>query len=134
MKTKGRDILFYIEEKGILKKVALSTNCGLTVQCDMAEFTSALSGRGKRVRPGRYSWQMNVDTLIDDSGSNVKPLLNYLISGTRFLVTMQIDLGDEAKMPIRGYCYVQTWDAKAPVQGMAACSAVLMGDGALTPL
>lgn len=131
MKTKGRDILLYVEEKGILKRVALSTNCGLTVQCDMAEFTSALSGRGKRVRPGRYSWQINVDTLIDDSGSNVKPLLNYLITGIRFLVTMQIDLGDEAKMPIRGYCYVQTWDTKAPVQGMAACSAVLIGDGNL---
>lgn len=134
MKTKGRDIILYIEEKGILKRVALSTNCGLTVQCDMAEFTSALSGRGKRVRPGRYSWQMNVDTLIDDSGTNVMPLLNYLITGARFLVTMQIDLGGKAKMPIRGYCYVQTWEEKAPVQGMATCSAVLIGDGNLMPL
>ena len=134
MKTKGRDILLYVEDKGILKRVALSTNCGLSVQCDIAEFTNALSGRGKRVRPGRYSWQMNVDTLIDDSGSNVKPLLSCLLEGTRFLVTMQIDLDGEAKMPIRGYCYVQTWETKAPVQGMAACSAVLIGDGNLMPL
>ena len=129
MKAKGRDIVLYVEDKGILKRVALSTSCGLTVQCDIAEFTSALSGRGKRVRPGRYSWQVSVDTLVDDSGGNTLPLLQHLISGTRLYISMQADIDGVAKMPIRGYCYVQTWDKKAPLAGMATCSATFVGDG-----
>ena len=68
MKKKGRDVSVSFEIDGGGKEVvALARDADIDVSCDVAEFTSPLSGRAKRIRVGRYSWIVNISTLIDAS-------------------------------------------------------------------
>lgn len=132
-KLKGRDVAFYAN--GLF--VAFSTSCALSVQCDTQEFTNALSGRGKRFRAGRYSWQMNCEQLMaytGDDAASPTDLLSLLIQGEPFQVRMTAPLvgGPITRtLILSGNAVVQSWDVKAPLQGMATFSAAFTGDGDL---
>ena len=69
-KLKGRDVSVSIDidiDGDGEELLALSRDADIDVNCDIAEFTSPLSGRAKRNRTGRYSWTVNIGTLIEAS-------------------------------------------------------------------
>lgn len=134
MKKKGRDISVSIEIDGGGKEiVALARDADIDVSCDIAEFTSPLSGRAKRVRAGRYSWTVNISTLIE-AGDQPARLLELLKSGGALTLTMDVDLLNESGFGcvLRGNAVTSRWAIGAPLQGLATFSASFAGDGELT--
>ena len=121
MRYRGRDVQLYLDGK----VVALATSCELSVQRDFIEFTSPLTGKAKRNRPGRYGWTVSFESLFSEAGEDTEILRN-LIEGKRLYVTMQVSGRNE---PISGYAYVQILTDSAPLTGMATCKATLIGDG-----
>lgn len=134
-KLKGRDISVWVEIDGGDKElVALARDADIDVSCDIAEFTSPLSGRGKRNRAGRYSWRVNIGTLIDDSDQPVR-LLELLKNGSALVMIMDADLltGTSVgnKCTLEGTVVPQQWKIGAPLQGLATFNASFIGDGEL---
>lgn len=132
MKLKGRDVSLSIEVDGEGKAIiAYARDCSIDVQCDIQEFTSPLSGRGKRYRSGRYSWNVDVGTLIEDSAQPAE-LLQLLKSGGAATITMDAKLPyDGSLCALTGNVVVRTWNFGAPLQGLATFSASFVGDGEL---
>ena len=131
-KIKGRDVSLAMEvDGGGIETIAYARDCSIDVQCDVAEFTSPLSGRGKRNRPGRYGWRVRVETLIADSEQPVV-LLERLKEGLLVTLTMDAQLRKDAQwQTLRGEAVVQSWSEGAPLQGHATFSASFVGDGEL---
>lgn len=135
-KLKGRDVSVSIEIDGGGKELlALSRDADVDVSCDVAEFTSPLSGRAKRSRAGRYSWTVNIGTLIEASNQPAR-LLELLKSGASLTLTMDVDLLNEAgnSCVLQGNAYTTRWAIGAPLQGLATFSASFVGDGELSLL
>ena len=133
MKLRGRDVALYVDDE----LVALSKSCDITVQCDIQEFTSILSGHGKRFRAGRYSWKVGCEQLygldIGDSTESIA-LLRLLLAGERVQIRMASSLESESirrTITLSGYAVVTDWSEKAPLQGFAVFSASFTGDGGL---
>ena len=120
-RTKGREVLVYVNNE----VVALATACDLQVQGDMTEYTSPLSGRGKRNRPGRYGWTLAFDSLFSRDGEQIQ-FLRYFLNKTPLTVTMKVPGEDN---PISGQCFIQTWSENAPLAGMASFKVTMVGDG-----
>ena len=134
MKKKGRDVSVSIEiDGGGAEIVALARDADIDVNCDIAEFTSPLSGRAKRNRAGRYSWAVNIGTLIEASSQPAR-LLELLKSGASLALTMDADLslGDGYSYVLQGNAVTTRWAIGAPLQGLATFSASFVGDGELT--
>lgn len=131
-KIKGRDVSLAMEIDGEdIETIAYARDCSIDVQCDIAEFTSPLSGRGKRNRPGRYSWTVRIETLIANSEQPVV-LLERLKEGLLVTLTMDVQLRKDAQwQTLRGEAVVQSWGENAPLQGLATFSASFVGDGEL---
>ena len=133
MKLKGRDVsvAINIDDEGY-EPIALSRDADIDVSCDVAEFTSPLSGRGKRFRAGRYTWIVNIGTLIDNSRQPGR-LLELLKSGAALTLTMDADLlgTDGKRSTLQGNAVVQKWQLGAPLQGLATFSVSFIGDGEL---
>lgn len=131
-KIKGRDVSLAMEiDGGGMETIAYARDCSIDVQCDIAEFTSPLSGRGKRNRPGRYSWTVRVETLIADSEQPVV-LLERLKDGLLVTLTMDAQLRKNAQwQTLRGEAVVRGWGENAPLQGLATFNASFVGDGEL---
>lgn len=132
-KLKGRDVSVAMKiNGGGLETIALSRDADIDVSCDVAEFTSPLSGRGKRFRAGRYSWIVNVGTLIEAS-NQPGVLLELLKSGGALTLTMDADLlnQDNKQCTLQGDAVVQKWELGAPLQGLATFSVSFIGDGEL---
>jgi predicted secreted protein len=132
-KLKGRDVSVSIEIDGGGKELlALSRDADVDVSCDLAEFTSPLSGRAKRNRAGRYSWTVNIGTLIEASNQPAR-LLELLKSGAALTLTMDVDLLNDAgyKCVAQGDAVVTRWNFGAPLQGLATFSVSFAGDGEL---
>jgi predicted secreted protein len=132
-KLKGRDVSVAMEiDGGGLELIAMARDADIDVSCDVAEFTSPLSGRGKRCRAGRYSWTVNVGTLIDAS-DQPGVLLELLKSGGALTLTMDADLlnQDSKQCTLQGDAVVQKWQLGAPLQGLATFSVSFIGDGEL---
>lgn len=134
-KLKGRDVSLSMEIDGQGREtIAYAKDCTLNVQCDVQEFTSALSGRGKRFKPGRYGWNVNVGTLIADSEQPLM-LLELLLNGGQLTLTMDVQLVKGGAIhTLVGNAIVRTWDFGAPLKGLATFSASFVGDGELTPV
>lgn len=136
MKLKGRDIGVSIEiEEGKVERVALARDADITASCDVAEFTSPLSGRARRFRAGRYTWNINISTLIAESPQPVK-LLKLLKEGGTLIITMEAmlvgeDLAEGDVYSLTGRAVPQTWKLGAPLQGLATFRVSLVGDGEL---
>ena len=132
-KLKGRDVSVAMEiDGGGIETIALSRDADIDVSCDVAEFTSPLSGRGKRYRAGRYSWTVNIGTLIEAS-NQPGALLELLKSGGALTLTMDADLlnQDNKQCTLQGDAVVQKWQLGAPLQGLATFSVSFIGDGEL---
>ena len=132
-KLKGRDVSVSIEIDGGGKELlALSRDADIDVSCDIAEFTSPLSGRAKRNRAGRYSWTVNIGTLIEASNQPAR-LLELLKSGASLTLTMDVDLldGSGANCVLQGNAVTTRWAIGAPLQGLATFSTSFTGDGEL---
>ena len=126
-KLKGRNVSVSIDDE----IVGLSRSCDISVSVDVAEFTSALSGRGKRNRAGRYSWNVNFETLID-GGSAQTSLLAVLKNGTPVKITMDAELRHEGyNCVLQGYAIANSWTLNGPLQGVATFKASFVGDGEL---
>lgn len=135
-KLKGRDVSVSIEIDGGGKELlALSRDADVDVSCDIAEFTSPLSGRAKRNRAGRYSWTVNISTLIEASNQPAR-LLELLKSGAVLVLTMDVDLLNESgfNCVLQGNAVTSRWAVGAPLQGLATFSASFAGDGELSLL
>lgn len=135
-KRKGRDVSVSIEIDGGGKEiVALARDADIDVSCDIAEFTSPLSGRAKRNRAGRYSWTVNIGTLIEASNQPAR-LLELLKSGASLTLTMDADLldGSGVNCVLQGNAVTSRWAVGAPLQGLATFSASFVGDGELSLL
>ena len=133
-KLKGRDVSVSIDIDGNGKDLlALSRDADIDVSCDIAEFTSPLSGRAKRNRAGRYSWTVNIGTLIDASSQPAR-LLELLKSGASLALTMDADLslGDGYNYVLQGNAVTTRWAIGAPLQGLATFSVSFVGDGELS--
>lgn len=133
-KHKGRDVSVSIEIDGGGKELlALSRDADIDVSCDIAEFTSPLSGRAKRNRAGRYSWTVNIGTLIEASAQPAR-LLELLKSGASLTLTMDADLldGSGAYCVLQGNAVTTRWAVGAPLQGLATFSVSFVGDGELS--
>lgn len=133
MKLKGRDVSVAIEINGEDREtIALSRDADIDVSCDVAEFTSPLSGRGKRFRAGRYTWTVNVGTLID-VGNQPGVLLELLKSGGALTLTFDANLRNEnsKRSTLQGNAVVQKWQLGAPLQGLATFNVSFIGDGEL---
>lgn len=131
MKILGKNVSLLIARDGELVRVALARDCVIEVQCDAQEFTSALSGRGKRFRAGRYGWNTQVETLMED-GEQQASLLEALKGGE--VLTLRADTQWYYKgfaRVLQGNVIVQRWREQAPLRGAATCSATFMGDGDL---
>ena len=132
-KLKGRDVSVAMEiDGGGLETIALSRDADIDVSCDVAEFTSPLSGRGKRYRAGRYTWAVNIGTLIEESNQPGR-LLELLKSGAALTLTMDANLfnADGKRCTLQGDAVAQKWQLGAPLQGLATFSASFVGDGEL---
>lgn len=133
-KLKGRDVSVSIEIDGGGKELlALSRDADVDVSCDVAEFTSPLSGRAKRNRAGRYSWTVNIGTLIEASNQPAR-LLELLKSGAALTLTMDVNLldGSGENCVLRGNAVATRWAVGAPLQGLATFSTSFTGDGELS--
>lgn len=133
-KLKGRDVSVSIDiDGGVKELLALSRDADVDVSCDIAEFTSPLSGRAKRNRAGRYSWTVNIGTLIEASNQPAR-LLELLKSGASLTLTMDADLldGSGANCVLRGNAVTSRWAVGAPLQGLATFSVSFVGDGELS--
>ena len=132
MKLKGRDVSLAMEIDGGGKEtIAYARDCSIDVQCDIAEFTSPLSGRGKRNRAGRYGWTVNIETLIADS-EQPATLLECLENGIPVTLTMDAQLYYGGRVyALQGNAVVKNWRDNAPLQGLATFSASFVGDGEL---
>lgn len=130
-KIKGRDVALNLVEESGSVPIAYSRDCDISVNCDVQEFTSALSGRGRRFRAGRYTWNINIEMLVEDS-EQPGALLAALKSGRRLEVVMDTSLTvDGVKTSLKGCVVVNSWAEKAPLQGLATCSVGFVGDGEL---
>lgn len=129
-RIKGRDVALYTEVGGQLLEVALSKSCNLNVTSDIAEFSSLLSGRGKRKRAGRYEWVVDCSSLVASDDVNPGAFLRAIIEGSRFAVVMSLDSGGNLNLA-RGYCYAQSYVLNSDVDGAASYDVVLVGDGAI---
>ena len=133
-KLKGRDVSVSIEIDGGGKELlALSRDADIDVSCDIAEFTSPLSARAKRNRAGRYSWTVNIGTLIEASNQPAR-LLELLKSGASLTLTMDADLpnGSGENCVLQGNAVTSRWAVGAPLQGLATFSTSFTGDGELS--
>ena len=130
MKIKGRDVSLATEVDGNGNEtIAYARDCSIDIQCDIQEFTSPLSGRGKRNRAGRYGWTVSVETLIEYSDQPAT-LLECLKNGMTVTLTMDAQLQKNGVwQTLRGEAVVQGWSEKAPLQGLATFNASFVGDG-----
>lgn len=131
MKILGKNVSLLIECDGEYVRVALARDCSIEVKCDVQEFTSALSGRGKRFRAGRYSWSAQVEMLMED-GEQQASLLEALKGGE--VLTLRADTQwryDGFTRMLQGNVLVTGWSEQAPLQGAATCSVTFVGDGEL---
>lgn len=126
----GRDVSFSTSISGTTKVIAFAKSCDITVQGDVQEFTSALSGRGKRFRAGRYSWVINVDALIS-SPDDPKSILQALINGTAVDVKMGVGSSSNGLL-LQGTAVPTSWKLTGSLGSMATFSATFMGDGNLS--
>lgn len=121
----------YISTAEELKELGFSTSCDIQVTCDMQEYTSLLSRGAKRVRPGRYSWQMTADVMMDSSTGADIEFLSVLTGRSKITVVMQVDTPDSSRS-IAGQAYVQTWRLTGAIGSMATYNVTLVGDGPLS--
>lgn len=131
MRVKGKDIAIYREVNGTFQLIALSLSCDLTVSCDMQEFSSVLSGRAKRFRAGRYSWQMNSESIVAVGVPDGAELLAALKSGERLHISMSLNSPEASMHAVRGWALVANWSESAPLAGMATYKVAFQGDGDL---
>ena len=131
-KQMGRDVSLLCDFDGEgYEVIAYAKDCAVDAQCDILEFTSPLSGRGKRHRAGRYSWTVKIDTLIADSSQPAK-LLEILKNGVPVLLKMDVQLPySGGKHSLQGSALAQSWAYGAPLQGTATFNASFIGDGEL---
>lgn len=133
MRINGRDVALYtgLEDVGTTL-VGLSKSCDMQVDCDMKEFTSALSGGGKRVRPGRYSWSVNCELVVESNDTTGVTFLNAIRKRKRMLVSMNIEADGIAETQRHyGYVYVSSWKLSGAIGSVATYSVGLTGDGEL---
>ena len=134
MRIKGKNVSLLVERNGEYVRIGLARDCSLDVQCDAQEFTSALSGRGKRYRAGRYGWNAQVETLMEDGEQQVF-LLEALKAGETLVLRMDTQWRYAGYTRVlQGNVLVAGWSEKAPLQGAATCSANFVGDGELEVL
>lgn len=127
----GKDVAMYVAtEGGEYKEIAFSRSCDVNVTADIVEFTSFLSGRAKRTRPGRYSWTMSCDNLVASEDATAKMLLRALISGTRLMVMMSVEMGQELTS-LRGFCHAQTFNSSASMDNAMNYNVSFVGDDEL---
>lgn len=133
MRINGRDVALYAGlEDASTALVGLSKSCDMQVDCDMKEFTSALSGGGKRVRPGRYSWRVNCELVVESNDTAGVTFLNAICKRKRMLVSMNIEVDGIAR-PQRFYgCVcVSSWKLSGAIGSAATYSVGMTGDGEL---
>lgn len=131
MRVKGKDIAIYREVGGTFRLIALSLSCDVLVSCDMKEFSSFLSGRAKRVRAGRYGWQMNCEAIVAVGVGDGEDLLAALKSGERLRISMSLHAPEASMHAVRGWALVASWSESAPLAGMATYKVNFQGDGEL---
>lgn len=122
--------MYVAAEGGEYKEIAFSKSCDVNVTVDIVEFTSFLSARAKRIRPGRYSWTMSCDNLVASEDATAKMLLQALINGTRLMVMMSVESGEEL-VTLQGFAYAQTYNSSAGMDGAVSYNVVFIGDDAL---
>lgn len=128
-KIKGRDVVLSVNSSNGYKKIAFAKSCDIMVQCDTQEFTSALSGRGKRYRAGRYSWTISVDTLIG-SPDDPNRILQALITGLPVEIMMLVGPLLSGTL-LSGTAIATSWKETGSLGSMATFSATFLGDGEL---
>lgn len=133
MRVRGKDVALYagIEgENGVL--LGLSKSCSLQASCDMKEFSSILSGRAKRMRPGRYGWSVDAEVVTDDADPSGITFLTALREGRRMTVSMSIEIpGSAVTKRFYGDVCVQTWKLSGAIGSMSTYAVTLTGDGDL---
>lgn len=136
MRAKGKNIALYRRsaDGNGWTLLALSLSCDVAVSCDMAEFSSFLSGRAKRFRAGRYSWTITHEALVATEVADGGDLLAALKSGERLYVCMSLAHPDGTQHAVGGWCLVGGWQESAPMAGMATYKTSFQGDGELSPL
>lgn len=122
--------------------VGYSTGCSLHVQGDTIEMAS-LSSLAKSFKAGRYTFTLDVDSLMDGSyrGTTMQAkLIEALTRGTELAFVMseaQLVEGEQvidenSSMTFSGKVLVTTYDINAPVEGYATLRVAFQGTGELT--
>lgn len=133
MRVRGKDVALYAGlegEGGVL--LGLSKSCSLQVNCDMKEFSSVLSGRAKRMRPGRYGWSVDTEVVTDDTDPSGITFLRAIREGKSMTVAMSIEVpGSATTKRFYGAAYVQAWKLTGAIGSMSTYTVTLTGDGDL---
>lgn len=133
MRVRGKDVALYAGVEGEQTALlGLSKSCSLQVSCDMKEFSSVLSGRAKRMRPGRYGWSVDTEVVTDDADPSGITFLTALREGRRMTVSMSIEIpGSAVTKRFYGNVCVQTWKLSGAIGSMSTYAVTLNGDGDL---
>lgn len=132
MRIQGKDVALYATADGaIYKEIGYSTTCDVQVTCDVAEFSSILSGGAKRMRLGRYGWQMSCDIMAESGDDTAKQLLLSLKNRRAITVAMTLSADGVEASRVYGDGYVTLWQLSGAIGSMATYQVTITGDGEL---
>ena len=132
MRIQGKDVALYANVDGVNgKEIGYSTTCDVQVTCDVSEFSSILSGGAKRMRPGRYGWQMSCDIMAESGDNTAKLLLLSLKSKRAITVAMTLSADGAEASRVYGEGYATSWQLSGAVGSMAIYQVTITGDGDL---
>lgn len=139
MRLLGKNIAVFVEESGVYKPIGLSTSCTLDINTDMVEVASQ-SARAKSFTPGRYSYTVQIDRLVDvEQGGGTDKLLRYELNNTPLTIVVGsvtrydsgMALGDFPAMSLMGEAYISHQSLTGSVDGHATHNVSMQGTGEL---
>lgn len=132
MKLLGKDVALYTRVGTWVQELGFSTSCDLQIACDMEEFTSVLSGVAKRFRPGRFSWTMSCDAVVETTSEAEIVLFQCITQRKAIVVSMNVQMPDSSEwLSISGNAYLTSYTLNGAVGSLATYKVSLQGDGDL---
>lgn len=141
MRLLGKNIAVFVNEGGKYKPIGLSTSCTLDINTDMIEMASS-SARAKAYTPGRYSYTVQIDRLVDVEYSkegDTNKLLRYELNNTPMTIVVgEVTLIDGEMVPsdytqnrVVGEAFISNQSLSGSVAGHATHRVSLQGTGEL---
>jgi predicted secreted protein len=139
MRLLGKNIAVFVNEGGKYKPIGLSTSCTIDINTDMIEMASQ-SAKAKAYMPGRYSYTVQIDRLVDvEQGGGTDKLLRYELNNTPLTIVVGsvtrygsgMELGDFPAMSLMGEAYISHQSLTGSVDGHATHNVSMQGTGEL---